>query len=192
MEMISPSDPRHAVWQLLQAHLHRVHDSHERAMVEATSDFVRNEPRCAERSLASGHLTGSAWIVDPSRRRTLLTHHRKLNMWIQLGGHADGDLDLAAVALREAHEESGLKNLRLVSTELFDVDRHRIPARKNEPDHWHYDLRFMIEANPEETFLVSEESHDLAWIEIARMSEFSNEESMLRLARKTSAAGAVE
>ena len=101
------------------------------------------------------------------------------------GGHADGDLDIAAVALREAQEESGFKQLRLVSTELFDVDRHRIPARKNEPEHWHYDLRFMVEAHPDEPFVVSDESHDLAWIKIARMADANDEESMLRMARKT-------
>ncbi len=176
---------REHVAALLRAHLDRAEPGHEAEMVAATLAFVAAEPRCAERSLAAGHLTGSAWIVDPARQRTLLTHHRKLNKWLQLGGHADGDLDLAAVAFREAEEESGLKRLRLVSTELFDVDRHRIPARNNEPEHWHYDLRFIVEADPDEALVLSDESHDLAWIEIARMADFNDEESMLRMARKT-------
>ncbi|WP_221031889.1 NUDIX hydrolase [Actomonas aquatica] len=177
---------REHVAALLRAHLvSGAEAGHEAAMVEATLSFVEAEPRCAERSLEVGHLTGSAWIVDRTRRKTLLTHHRKLNMWLQLGGHADGDLDIAAVAMREAEEESGLSELRLVSPTLFDVDRHRIPARKGEPEHWHYDLRFMVEANADEAFVVSDESHDLAWIEIERMAEFNSEESMLRMARKT-------
>ncbi len=176
---------REHVAAMLRAHLARAESGHEAEMTAATLAFVEAEPRCAERSLAVGHLTGSAWIVDPSRTRTLLTHHRKLNMWLQLGGHADGDLDIAAVAMREALEESGLTRLKLVSTRLFDVDRHRIPARKTEPEHWHYDLRFVVEADPEEPFVVSEESHDLAWIEIARMADYNREESMLRMARKT-------
>ena len=183
MEM--DSDPRAGVIELLRAHAARSADAHEATMLAATLAFVEAEPRCAERSLAVGHLTGSAWIVDASRTRTLLTHHRKLNKWLQLGGHADGDLDLAAVAMREALEESGLSNLRLVSTALFDVDRHLIPARKDEPGHWHYDLRFTIEADPGEAFVVSDESHDLAWVELERMAEFNREESMLRMARKT-------
>ncbi len=176
---------RETVADLLRAHLARAEPGHEAEMTAATLAFVEAEPRCAERSLAVGHLTGSAWIVNRERTRTLLTHHRKLNKWLQLGGHADGDLDLAAVALREAQEESGLRNLRLVSPVLFDVDRHRIPARGTEPEHWHYDLRFVFEADPDEALVLSDESHDLAWIEIARLADFNDEESMLRMARKT-------
>ncbi len=179
------SDPRAAVLQLLRAHRARAADDHEAAMTQATIDFVAANPDCAQRSLRVGHLTGSAWIVDPSRRHTLLTHHRKLNKWLQLGGHADGDLDLAAVAWREAVEESCLSQLNPVGADLFDVDRHLIPARRNEPEHWHYDLRFMIEADPAEPFVVSDESHELAWIEIARMADYNPEESMMRMARKT-------
>jgi 8-oxo-dGTP pyrophosphatase MutT (NUDIX family) len=147
--------------------------------------FVEAHADCAERSLQIGHLTGSAWIVDHEQKRTLLTHHRKLKKWLQLGGHADGELDLLSVALREAREESGLSRLRVVDHAVFDVDRHLIPARKTEPDHWHYDIRFMIEADPAEPFVVSDESHDLAWIEIASMAEYNAEQSMLRMARKT-------
>ena len=158
-------------------------------MAAAMLAFVETQPDCGERSLQVGHLTGSAWIVDPARKRTLLTHHRKLDKWLQLGGHADGDLDLPAVAFREAEEESGLGQLKLIDGKLFDVDRHLIPARKADPEHWHYDLRFMVEADPNEPFTISAESHDLAWIQIARMSEFNPEESMMRMARKTLALG---
>ena len=90
-------------------------------MTAATLDFVRAHPDCLARTCAPGHLTGSAWIVSPDRRRTLLTHHRKLGKWLQLGGHADGDADLLAVALREAREESGLRGLRVVDASLFPV-----------------------------------------------------------------------
>ena len=123
--------------------------------------------------------------MDATRTRTLLTHHRKLNLWLQLGGHADGDPDLLAAALREGREESGLMRLRAVSGEIFDLDRHRIPARKTEPEHWHYDLRFMIEADPAEEIAVSDESHDLAWVELGRVAALNPEESMARMVRKT-------
>lgn len=176
---------RDDVLALLRAHAQQALDPHEAAMTQEMLRFVAAEPECAERTLAVGHLTGSAWIVDASRMRTLLTHHRKLDKWLQLGGHADGDLDLLAVALREAREESGLTRLRPVSPALFDVDRHWIPARKTDPGHWHYDLRFLIEADPGEPLVVTDESHDLAWIEIARMAEYNPEESMMRMARKT-------
>ena len=92
---------------------------------------------------------------------------------------------MAGVAMREAEEESGLTGLRFVSTNLFDVDRHRIPARKADPEHWHYDLRFMIEADPDEPLIISEESNDLAWVEVALMADYNAEKSMMRMARKT-------
>lgn len=149
--------------------------------------FVRSEPRCAERSLAIGHLTGSAWITNSARTHVLLTHHRKLGKWLQLGGHADGDLDLAAVALREAREESGLLRLRPMGEGVFDVDRHAIPARLSEAAHWHYDLRFHFEADPNEPLVITPESNELGWVEIARISEYNPEESMLRMARRTAA-----
>jgi 8-oxo-dGTP pyrophosphatase MutT (NUDIX family) len=179
------SGSRDLVLKLLRAHAAKLLDAHEAAMAADMIRFVEEHPDCAERSLQIGHLTGSAWIVDRERKRTLLTHHRKLNKWLQLGGHADGELNPLAVAMREAREESGLKRLRVVSEAIFDLDRHLIPARKTEPDHWHYDIRFMIEAEPEEAFVISDESHDLAWIEIARMAEYNAEESMMRMARKT-------
>jgi len=144
------------------------------------------EPACLMRSCVPGHLTGSAWIVDAERERTLLTHHLKLEKWLQLGGHADGDGDLLAVALREGTEESGLTRLRAVCAEVFDVDRHWIPARKTEPAHWHYDLRFMIEADPSELFVrAANESKELAWVPVNSVMALNPEESMARMVRKT-------
>ncbi len=75
--------------------------------------FVKENPDCFSRELLVGHVTGSAWIIDESASRTLLTHHKKLNKWLQPGGHADGMSDVAEVALKEAREESGLKELHL-------------------------------------------------------------------------------
>ena len=156
-------------------------------MLADTIHFVEAHENCLLRSCVPGHLTGSAWIVDRLRMRTLLTHHRKLDKWLQLGGHADGDPDLPAVALREAREESGLIRLRVVAGEIFDVDRHWIPERRNEPAHYHYDLRFMIEADPAEPLTVTSESKDLAWVDLAQVTALNPEESMARMVAKTAA-----
>jgi len=147
-------------------------------------DFAIAHADCLERSCAPGHLTGSAWLVDRTGARVLLTHHRKLDKWLQLGGHADGDADLARVALREAEEESCLRGL-VVEPGIFDLDRHEIPARANEPAHWHYDVRFVVHATGSEEFVVTDESHALAWREIAQIAvDASVDESVRRMAKK--------
>jgi len=133
-----------------------------------------------ERSRLAGHFTGSAWLVSADGRRVLLTHHRKLDRWLQLGGHADGDRDLAAVALREAEEESGLPGLRLESPALFDLDRHWIPERGQVPGHWHYDARYVVRAGTDEGFIVGEESLDLAWRDIAAIAADPQADASLR------------
>ena len=136
------------------------------------------------RARLDGHFTASAWLVDRARERLLMTHHRKLDRWLQLGGHADGDRDLAAVALKEAEEESGLVDL-VVEPALFDLDRHWIPERGDVPGHWHYDARYVVRATGSEDFAVSDESHALAWRPIAALlDEPGIDPSIVRMARK--------
>lgn len=157
----------------------------EGEMTARYRDFVSAHPDCFERSLAVGHVTGAAWILDRSGTRVLLTHHRKLERWLQPGGHADGDPDVLATAAREAWEETGLEGLVPAGETLFDLDIHPIPARGEVPEHFHYDARFLFRATGNEDFIVSEESHDLAWVPLERLTDFTTEESLLRMARKT-------
>jgi 8-oxo-dGTP pyrophosphatase MutT (NUDIX family) len=171
--------------RLLLAHGARRLAPEEALAVEETIAFAEAHPECLLRACLEGHLTGSAWIVSPDRQQTLLTHHAKLGKWLQLGGHADGDGDLLAVALREAAEESGLQRLTVVDTGLFDVDRHWIGSRGAEPGHWHHDLRFMIEADPSEPLTVSSESKALSWVAVSAVTALNPEESMARMVRKT-------
>lgn len=131
------------------------------------------------RSRLEGHFTGSSWLVSADGLRVLLTHHKKLDRWLQLGGHADGDTDLAAVALKEAEEESGLSDLS-VEPEIFDIDLHFIPEHKGVPGHWHYDARFVVVANGDERFAVSDESHALAWRDIASLAADDSADTSLR------------
>jgi len=147
-------------------------------------EFLGMGERAFVREHLEGHFTGSAWLVSADGERILLTHHRKLGRWLQLGGHADGDMDLSRVALREAEEESGLSGLS-VEAEPFDLDRHRIPARGQESEHWHYDVRYVVRAGASEDFEVSEESHALAWRSIRDIAEDpASDESLRRMADK--------
>ena len=156
----------------------------EHETVSLFRDFLGSAPDVFERTHAVGHFTGSAWLVSADGSRVLLTHHRKLGMWLQLGGHADGDHDLMRVALREAEEESGLDGLN-VKPAIFDLDRHRIPARGVDPEHWHYDVRYVVRADANEAFTVGDESHDLAWREIVEVAlDESADSSVRRMAGK--------
>ena len=158
----------------------------ETEVIDRFDRFVRDHSDCFERSLAIGHITGSAWIVNAAGDAVLLTHHRKLNRWLQPGGHADGDPDVLAVAMREADEETGLNPLEAATPAIFDLDVHPIPARRDEPEHFHFDVRYAIRHSGDGAFTVTEESHDLAWVPIADLSDYTDEESIHRMAKKWS------
>lgn len=137
----------------------------ERAEVaQRILDFVCSTPDCFCRSHSAGHITGSAWLLNPDGSKALLTLHRKLGRWLQPGGHADGCSDTLATALREATEESGISGITPVQRDIYDVDIHRIPARPQagESEHLHYDIRYLLRA-PHEQFVLSDESDSLAW-----------------------------
>ena len=147
----------------------RRHPEHA-ALADEFSTLLDDAENPFLRSRLAGHFTGSAWLVSADGERILLTHHRKLDRWPQLGGHADGERDLAKVALTEAEEESGLGGLVLEDGVLFDIDKHWIPERKDVPGHWHYDARYVVRALGSEAFVVSEESLALAWRTVAEVA----------------------
>ena len=180
----------------------------EAATVAQFEVFLRTHADAFERSNPVGHFTGSSWLVSADGARVLLMHHRKLDRWLQPGGHADGDADLARVALREAQEETGIADLRLDGG-IFDIDRHRImgripvahpggpaspfafapgersAARGHEPEHWHYDVRYVVRSGKDESFVVNAESHALAWRPVVEVAvDESLDASLRRMARK--------
>jgi 8-oxo-dGTP pyrophosphatase MutT (NUDIX family) len=175
---------RNEMLTLLQAYAPS--DNGEREMLARMIQFATAHEDCCERSLATGHMTGSAWVIDLNRTHVLLTHHRKLNRWLQMGGHADGDPDFRAVAFREAREESGLTRLQVLQQTPFDVDVHEIPERGSEPRHFHYDVRFLLQADRSEPLVVSDESHALAWLPLRELAAQADlDESLARMVRKT-------
>lgn len=156
----------------------------ERAIVEAFMGFVAAESDCFSRQLAVGHITGSAWVVNADGSEILLTHHRKLDRWLQLGGHADGDADVLSVAIKEAKEESGLGGFTHLSAGIFDIDIHPIPERKGEPEHLHYDVRYVLRVDGPLEYTVSDESHDLRWVKPEEVETLTTESSMMRMVMK--------
>lgn len=160
-------------------------DSHEKEMVGKVILLIENTPDCFHNNSFPAHMTASAWIIDNGLTHLLFTHHRKLNKWLQLGGHADGEENLVNAATREAMEESGLKSVRLAAPGIFDVDIHEIPARKDIPAHYHYDVRYLFKADKDEPLIVSDESHDLKWVAINEVEKYNSSRSILRMLEKT-------
>lgn len=164
----------------------------EEACAARIRDLIVRHDDCFERTCLPGHITASAWIVSSDASQFLLTHHRKLDRWLQLGGHADGQTDVLEVALREAQEESGMGAFRFVLTEgemlPFDLDVHLIPARRDEPEHEHHDIRFLLVADDGQALDMSDESNDLRWFRREQLDVVCGDESVLRLGRKAGTA----
>ncbi|MEI8234434.1 MAG: NUDIX hydrolase [Verrucomicrobiota bacterium] len=133
--------------------------SHRQQMLE----LLGSGRPCFERNAFPAHFTGSALVLSADGQRALLHHHRKLNRWMQFGGHCEGDADILRVAQREALEESGIEGLHPLQATPFDLDIHEIPARPGEPAHFHYDVRFLLAAPAGARHACSEESLELRW-----------------------------
>lgn len=148
--------------------LHKLHNYKPSTAVDAAAReqiiaFVQEHPDCFERTLTIGHVTASSWLLNKAGDKALLMHHAKLNQWMQLGGHCDGDADVLAVAIKEAQEESGIMDIVPVSTDIFDLDVHFIPATSKEAAHYHYDVRFLLQVVGDADFVRNHESHDMRW-----------------------------
>ena len=169
--------------QLIQNYSKRYPD--EQVAITMLS-FIDNHTNHFSRTNHHGHFTGSAWIINPDKSKILMTHHKKIGKWLQLGGHADGESDLLKVSQREAVEESGINNFVTISNEIFDMDIHEIPAIGSDPKHLHYDIRFLLEADPDkESLTISNESHDVAWIPLDQIAHYNSEQSIMRMVDKT-------
>jgi 8-oxo-dGTP pyrophosphatase MutT (NUDIX family) len=167
-------------------------DTDEAEMKERMFRFVSEQERCFERALDIGHITASCWIVNSlpagERRRgqALLAWHKRLNRWLQMGGHLEPeDRSLLEGAMREAREESGLANVRPLAAAIFDLDVHPIPERRGEAAHLHYDVRFLLEADPAEPLVVSAESREVAWVPLSGVAALNTDASMRRMVAKT-------
>ncbi|MEW5355081.1 MULTISPECIES: NUDIX hydrolase [unclassified Streptomyces] len=133
------------------------------------------------KACGAGHITASALVVDPERGRVLLTLHRKLRMWLQMGGHCEpGDPTLAAAALREATEESGVEGLTLLPSGPVRLDRHLTPCA------WHLDVQYAAIAPPGAVEAISDESLDLRWFAYDAVAEVADD-SVVRLLAETRA-----
>lgn len=156
----------------------------EEVFREKMVQLIDSGADCFVRGCFPAHFTGSALVVSADGARALLHHHRKLDRWLQFGGHCDGEEDVLRVAQREALEESGIPGLIVASARPFDLDIHEIPAHGSEPGHFHYDVRWMLIAPENAAFAVSDESHELRWFTPVEMQALPLDAGLKRLSLK--------
>jgi len=159
-------------------------NAREREHRDAMLDLLAYSPAAFSRDhYVPGHFTASCFIIDGDGR-LLLHHHRRLDRWLQMGGHLEAGETPPVAALRAGCEEWGLKDLALVGS-IFDLDIHQIPAAQGEPDHAHFDLRYLARtSSPEAVVIDRAESNELAWFDLDRAAEVMSAEESLRVIEK--------
>ena len=133
------------------------------------------------RTCRPAHFTASAFVYDPTAQKIILLHHKRLNKWVQPGGHCDGNTDFTVVAQKELAEETGL-TLTPCCRDPFDLDVHSIPANSFESAHLHYDWRVLFLADSDTPLPQNQEGNEVKWVSVACLSEFTQEGSILRMA----------
>ena len=175
-------------------HLAALLDNHtpandeEAHSIEQIRQMMKRYPNIFSPVCEAGHITGSALVIHPESKRMLLTHHAKLQRWLQMGGHTEYELDPAETALREAREESGLPDLRFYPDSgagPIDIDVHLIPARNDIPAHYHLDIRYLLATKTPEAVQITPESHDLRWFDLdGDLAQLNLDSSLIRLVEK--------
>ncbi len=170
---------------LAQLENHQTAFPEEAAFRQQVIDFVLRNDAFWQRTTLEGHITGSAWVLSPDGQHVLLIHHKKLDRWLQPGGHVDeADATVADTALRELLEETGLGDAALLSPACFDVDVHQIPERGHEPTHFHYDLRYVFRAASMTFDANYLEVKNIRWVPISDLLGDGIEQSIRRMAMK--------
>ncbi|MDE0805249.1 MAG: NUDIX hydrolase [Acidimicrobiales bacterium] len=176
-DLVASSDLADAVETLRAAEVDPDAERHRRTIL----DFVTSHDDVLHRSCLEGHLTGSALVVDAPGEHVLLLFHTKLQRWLQPGGHCDGDANLAAVALREATEESGIEDLA-VDPVAVDLDVHEV-APPTEGPHLHLDARFLVVAPPGAQPQGNHESEAIRWVPRSALADYDLDAGTIRMVR---------
>jgi 8-oxo-dGTP pyrophosphatase MutT (NUDIX family) len=164
-------------------------DARETGFRERLLKLLELPAPTSRRQFDPGHLTASAFVLSPERDAVLLILHKKLGIWVQPGGHIEpDDASIEAAARRELAEEVGLVLPEGAEAEIFDLDIHAIPARKDEPEHEHFDVRFCFVARTRD-FSASDEVVEARWVRLSQIEQTTRDESVLRAVRKLEGGG---
>ena len=169
---------------ITQLEQYRPCDKTEMAHYDAILKLLRSHPAAFDRqSYQPGHITGSTWIAAEETGQVALIFHRRLNRWLQPGGHAEpGEIDGVSTALREATEELGLV-IEPARASLFDLDVHRIPATATQPEHLHFDLRYLCRTQ-QQPLDSGSDAAAARWFTAAELAAIELDQSMRRMLDK--------
>ncbi len=170
-----------------ELHKHQVLDALEQKHQAFMLDFIAAHEIVFGKQNLEGHFTASAWVLSPCKQKVLLLHHKKLDLWLQPGGHIEADdSSLFEAAHREAIEESGLTKIEALSNQIYDVDVHKIPKKGEVPAHWHLDVRYVFQAASENMNIDPEEVKGFKWVAVEEMrNDSSIDPSIGRMVAKT-------
>ena len=143
-------------------------------------DFLAKNSDAFYRSNLTAHMTASAWVVNPAHDRVLMVYHRIYDSWSWTGGHADGDEDLARVALREVREETGVQSARLLSRDIFSLESLTVDGHEKHgayvPSHLHLNVTYLLEADDRDALTVCEEENSgVRWFGLDEALQASSE-----------------
>jgi len=159
--------------------------SEESGFIPQFLDLLKQE-NCYLRKNTNRHFTSSAWLLNADLTKVVLIHHKKLNKWLQPGGHADGNENLVEVAMKEVREETGIHSFIEMKKEIFDLDIHLIPEYRDVKEHYHYDARFVFRVSEETKLIRNQETNDVCWTNLSEIKKLtSNNNSILRMVEKT-------
>jgi 8-oxo-dGTP pyrophosphatase MutT (NUDIX family) len=162
-------------------------DATEREHLTAMWELARLPSCCARDHWDPGHFTASAFVLSPDAQRLALVHHGKLKRWLQPGGHVEpSDADLLAAARREVGEEIGLVDLELLAPAPFDLDVHVIPARGDQPEHRHFDVRFLFRSRSL-ALRAGSDALDARWVPLTEVHEHESDASVMRAVARITA-----
>ena len=148
-------------------------------------EFATNYNNIFSREQEYGHFTASCMLLNSDSTKFLLLHHKKLNIWLQPGGHCDGCEDTLSVAIKEALEETSLESVVPVHESIFDLDIHQIPEFRGVPSHYHFDIRFLLKSNGDNQLQICDEVNDLKWVGFDEdLDEYKLNISVLRMLEK--------
>lgn len=149
-------------------------------------DFYKNYNNCFSREQEYGHFTASSFLLNSSKTKFLLMLHRKINIWVQPGGHCDGDPIVLRTALKEAQEESGINEIKILNENIFDIDIHKFPKTREVDEHYHFDIRFLLKTDGNDDFKINEESLDMKWFSFKQVldNKLDYQDSIVRMVEK--------